>query len=91
MATKRSPSARNSECRLLTSCATLAMSTLSAWRLNVSSERAATRASRRVLICSKRCRLLISVPSGCQLPHSSITSLTVCFGSNSANARPTGP
>ena len=30
--------------------------------------------------------LLISVPSGCQLPHSSITSLMLCVESNSPSA-----
>ena len=59
------------------------MSTFSAWRLKVSSVRAATRASRSVPICSNRWVGLISVPAGCQQPHSSTTSLILCSGSKS--------
>src|SRR5437773_11495581 len=56
----------------------LAIATLSAWRLKVSSVRAATSASRMVDCCPKRCVGSTFVVILCHAPHSSTTSFTRC-------------
>ena len=79
VSTIRSPSVRNSDWSTLTSCAMLAITSLSAWRLKVSSVIAATSASRRVFCC-QRCAGCARASAECHVPHSSTTSPILSLG-----------
>ena len=84
---KPSPPARKSECRLLHSCATLAMPRISQCSLKIFSVTAATSASRMLLCCSNRLNPWLGpLPSRCQLPHSSRTIFSFRSGSHSSMA-----